>query len=112
VYDPKSEEEVAANSLASRLLLPGSIVAGIIKNYAIDYKTIKHLMNQAKVSDVVVAIRLAKSGAEFGLDTPTVVWFTGTDRIKSILPKGRVVKEGVAVQLFKNASSSADRTVR
>jgi len=111
VYDPKGPEEQKANDLASQLLLPTRPVAAILEGHAIDYLAIKELINKAKVSDIVVALRLAKSKNEFGLDRPTVIWFEN-GQIKAIHPRGRKVPAQVATVLFSEASSSADRTTR
>jgi IrrE N-terminal-like domain len=111
VYNPKSQEERDADDLASRLLLPGRRVTEIIEGYAIDYSTIKEIKNRAKVSDIVVALRLAKSGDEFGLDSPTVVWFE-SGQIKSVLPVGRNVSRQSVVDLFHKAAACPDHTVR
>ena len=111
VYNPRSREERDADELASKLLLPSRRVIEIIGTHAVDYPAIKELMRKARVSDIVVALRLAKSGEEFGLTNPRIVWFEGS-QIKSVLPKERPLNPSAAISLFDQASADPDRTAR
>ena len=110
VYDPRSVEEREADELASRLLLPTKRVREVIGSYVIDYRTIKRLMNKAKVSDIVVALRLAKSESLFDLDRPTIVRFDG-DQISWSFPSSRDINRNLASHLFRAATQSPDKTV-
>lgn len=110
VFNPRSPEERKADDLASRLLLPTRRVPENIDQYAIDYSAIKKLIKRARVSDIVVALRLAKSNNEFGLDRPTVVRFDDHKQINGVVPQRRTVSTELVFSLFDEASASQDRT--
>lgn len=115
-YDPKSPEERAADDLASRLLLPTERVREFLGDYLVDYYTIKRLQSKAKVSDIAIALRLAKGEHEFALDEPTVVSCDRYGVVDWMMPTHRRLAIPLVSGLFQEAwqarDSTATRTLR
>jgi hypothetical protein len=78
VYDSlksDSAEERKVNDLASELLLPQSIVRQFVPAVPVVAKQLSKLAKQAKVSDLMAAIRVANLAEELGLENASVAFF-------------------------------------
>jgi Zn-dependent peptidase ImmA (M78 family) len=69
-------KEREVDRLAANILLPESKVRSDIKEVPITATVIKRIARRAKVSDVVVALRLANEASAFGLTNASVVFYS------------------------------------
>lgn len=72
----KRTKEREVDNVAANILLPESKVRNDIKEVPITADVIRKLAKHAKVSDVVVALRLATQPSAFGLTNASVVFYS------------------------------------
>lgn len=75
MFNKRNAKEREVDKLAAKILLPESRVRNDIKEVPITATVIRKLARRAKVSDVVVALRLANEASAFGLTTASVVFY-------------------------------------
>lgn len=119
IYDPRSPEEKAANRVGSEILLPPSRLKKIMKR-PVDSRTIATAAKEAKVSEVVIALRLFKMAADFDLDHPVVARLE-EGVVKWRMPLTYQLDDNVAQRLYdeaqtaggtKRESDTADKSIR
>jgi Zn-dependent peptidase ImmA (M78 family) len=71
----KSAEEKKVDKLAAELLLPESVVLAHVKEIPVTATVIEQLAKKAKVSDLMVALRIAALSSSLGLDNASVVFY-------------------------------------
>lgn len=72
----RSANEREVNKLAAKILLPASRIRDDLKEVPITAAVIEKLARRAKVSDIVVALRLANEAPSFGLTNAAVVFYS------------------------------------
>ncbi|HYH65481.1 MAG TPA: ImmA/IrrE family metallo-endopeptidase [Urbifossiella sp.] len=71
LYDPRSPEEKEANQLGSELLLPPAVLAKMVR-LPVDSRMIAQVAKRARVSEIVVALRLVRTPARFEMIQPVI----------------------------------------
>jgi len=111
VYSPKSTEERAANDLAAELLLPLSVMREFVKEPLVDCRLIRSISRKAQVSEIAVALRIAKLGDTLGIENPTVIHLKNEELVW-VYPFGRAISDRSALKLFNYSKSKAGNTAK
>lgn len=81
VGNRKSDEENRVDKIAAELLLPETVVLAHVKEIPITATVIEQLAKKAKVSDLMVALRMAALSSSLGLDDALVVYYEKDEMI-------------------------------
>ncbi|HWT01768.1 MAG TPA: ImmA/IrrE family metallo-endopeptidase [Pyrinomonadaceae bacterium] len=90
----RSAEEREVDKLAASLLLPESKVLNEIKEVPITAAVIKKIARRARVSDIVVALRLANAASVFGLANASVVFYSNDKMVWQFSESLTLTEEG------------------
>lgn len=109
IYDPRSPEEKAANRVGAEILLPPSCLRRLMR-LPVDSRAIATAAKEAKVSEVVVALRLFRTATDFDLAHPVVARLE-EGVVKWHMPLAYRLDDNVAQRLYDKAQA-AGGTVR
>jgi hypothetical protein len=107
----KNEEEKKVDKLASHLLLPKSVILSQVKEVPVTASAIKRLAKGAKVSDLVVALRIAATATALGLNNASVVFYEDNEMVWQWSETLKLTMEGSQELLSEciNAAPTAAR---
>ncbi|VTR97013.1 Uncharacterized protein OS=Nitrosomonas europaea (strain ATCC 19718 / NBRC 14298) GN=NE1817 PE=4 SV=1: DUF955 [Gemmata massiliana] len=104
IYDPRSPDEKAANRLGAEILLPPSCLKRIMK-LPVDSKAIAVAAKEAKVSEVVIALRLFKMATDFQLSSPVIARLEESV-VKWHMPVTYPLRDDAAQYLYERAATA------
>jgi Zn-dependent peptidase ImmA (M78 family) len=104
-------EEKEVNKLASRLLLPESFILSEVDDLPIVAKTIKKLAKKAKVSEFVVALRLAAMADQLGILGASVIFFHD-DQVKWQWSPSFTIREDLAISVLEECKICSPQAFR
>lgn len=106
----KNAEEKRVDKLAAELLLPKSIVLAHVKEIPVTAAVIEQLAKKAKVSDLMVALRMASLSSSLGLDNASVVFYENDEMVwqwSETLPLNGETPQEILAECTRSAPAPA-----